>query len=214
MLDRFRVAGAGLLALAAAGLLAACGSSQATSSSSTISTISTGSTRSAAPTNPATTGTGAAPAATSATAPSRCAGSQLKLAYVGTEGATGHLEVTLALRNVSPRSCTLRGYPGARLLDAAGRTLPLHFRRGGGFFPDSQEHPRLVMLQPGVRARYGLSFATNNEYTGARHCSAAAVLMARAPGATEWARVRVGHGVGPRIAPCGAQLVLSPVYAS
>jgi hypothetical protein len=70
------------------------------------------------------------------------------------------------------------------------------------------------MLQPGARARYGLSFATNNEYAGARHCSTAAALMSRAPGVAEWARVRVGQGVGPKIAPCGPQLVLSPVYAS
>ncbi|MFZ0092034.1 MAG: DUF4232 domain-containing protein, partial [Solirubrobacteraceae bacterium] len=40
-----------------------------------------------------------------------CAGSQLAVSYAGTEGATGHLELTLALRNVTGRACSVRGYP-------------------------------------------------------------------------------------------------------
>jgi hypothetical protein len=99
------------------------------------------------------------------------------------------------------------------VLGAAGRTLPMQIRRGGGFFPDSQRQPRMVVLRPGRRARYGLSFATNNEYAGARRCFAVAALVARAPGTSSWTRIRLTGGGRPRIAPCGRQLVVSPVYA-
>jgi hypothetical protein len=182
------------LAILAAAILAACGSSQTPSSSQT----STTSARSGPPSHTA----------------AACGARQLSVSYGGTEGATGHLEVTLTLRNGSGRACTLRGYPGARLLDAAGRPLPMRVRRGGGFFPDSQRRPRTVVLGPGRRARYGLSFATNNEYAGARRCFAVAALVARPPGTSRWTRVPVGGGGRPRIAPCGRQLVVSPVYAS
>jgi hypothetical protein len=197
---RRRAPAAALAILAAGGLagagLAACGSSQTTSSSP----ASTTSTRS----GPATSGSAAAGA---------CSARQLVLAYSGTEGATGHLEVALSLRNGSGRACTLRGYPVARLLDAAGHTLPMRIRRGGGFFPDTRRGPQIVVLRPGRRARYGLSFATNNEYAGARRCFTVAALVARPPGTGHWTRVTLAGGGRPRIAPCGTAFVLSPVYA-
>ncbi len=192
---RRRAPGAAVAILAVAGL-AACGSSQTSSSSPNSTTTS--------PRSGSLTG---------AAAGSACGARQLELSYSGIEGATGHLEVTVSLRNGSERACKLRGYPAARLLDAAGRTVPMRIRRGGGFFPDSQRQPRIVVLRPGRRARYGLSFATNNEYAGARHCFAVAALLARPPGSSSWTRVRLTGGDRPRIAPCGRQLVVSPVYA-
>jgi hypothetical protein len=188
------------LAILAAGALTACGSSQTTASSPSRSQTTTASGRSGSSARPATGGA--------------CSARQLVLAYGGTEGATGHLELTLSLRNGSGRACTLHGYPGARLLDAAGHTLPVRVRRGGGFFPDSRQRPRTVLLRPGRRARYGLSFATNNEYAGARHCFTVAALASRPPGTARWARVTLAGGGRPRISPCGASVFLSPVYAS
>lgn len=182
----------------AAVALAGCGSSQTVSSSSV-------------PRPAATTTATRTSAAPSASVPA-CTGSQLKLAYAGTEGATGHLELTLALRNVSAHKCGLRGYPAARLLDAGGHTLPMRASNGGGFFPDTLERPHLVVLDPGSDARYGVSFVTNNEYAGARLCLLATALMSRTPGATRWTRVALGGAGRPRIAPCGGRLVLSPVY--
>ena len=89
----------------------------------------------------------------------------------------------------------------------------MRIHRGGGFFPDSRQRPRMVLLRPGRRAHYGLGFATNNEYAGARHCFAVAALVARPPGTSSWTRVALAGGGRPRIAPCGRQLVVSPVYA-
>jgi hypothetical protein len=185
-----------ILALVAVLALAACGSSQTdTSSSSSVPSTSS------APTTPR-----------AAAAAAACSSSQLRLDYVGTEGATGHLEVTLALHNASQRTCTLRGYPGARLLGAGGAPLALTVKRGGGFFPDSQRPARPVTLKPGGRARFGVGFVTNNEFAGARVCRTASAAMSSAPGARgHWWRLSL-HGA-PKIAPCGSQLVVSPLYA-
>lgn len=141
-----------------------------------------------------------------------CAGSQLTLSYSGTEGATGHLELHVAVRNVSQTACRLRGYPSARLLNGAGRPLPLHVGRRDGFFPDTESKPHAVSLKPGASAHFGISLVTNNEYKGARVCRTAAAVMLSAPGSrTHWQRLSLRRG--PRIAPCGDQLVISPIHA-
>jgi hypothetical protein len=162
-------------------ILAACGSSETSRSSSSAKT----------------------PAATLP----RCA--RLRTSYVGTEGATGHLEVTLALRNVSSTTCHVRGYPGVTLMTASGRDLAMKVTRGHGFFPDTMRPPRDVVLKPGGRVRFGLSFVTNREYAGAHTCRTASSVVA---GMSGWS-YRVALPRGPRIAPCGRQLVVSPVYA-
>jgi hypothetical protein len=142
-----------------------------------------------------------------------CASSQLTLAYAGTQGATGHVEATFALHNVSGHSCTLHGYPGAELLDAAGHTLPTRLKQGRGFFPDTLLVPRQVVLRPGGDARFGLGFADNNEYVGGRRCRSAVWLKSVPPHAARALRVALTGGEHPRFAPCGGQLVASPIYA-
>jgi hypothetical protein len=140
-----------------------------------------------------------------------CAGSQLAVAYSGTEGATGHLELHVAVRNRSRTTCLLRGYPGARLLNGAGQPLPLHVGRRDGFFPDTQSKPRAVTLAPEASAHFGISLVTNNEYRGARVCRTAAAAMVSAPGSrSHWQRVSLR--AGPRIAPCGNRVVVSPIH--
>jgi hypothetical protein len=184
------MAGAATLVGLAGLVLAGCGSSQSRSSTSA-----------AAPPHSA-----GAPHTTG------CSGSQLTLSYAGTEGATGHLELHVAVRNSSQSQCLLRGYPSARLLDGAGRPLPLRVGRRDGFFPDTESGPRAVALKPGASAHFGISLVTNNEYRGARVCHTAAAAMLSAPGSqTRWQRVSLRPG--PRVAPCGRQLVVSPVHA-
>ena len=146
------------------------------------------------------------------TVPLPCAGTRLALTFVGTQGATGHLEATFALSNASGTMCTLRGYPGARLLDAAGHIIAMHLKRGGGFFPDTISPPRRVVLAPSASARFGLSFVTNNEYADARRCVVATALESAPPGGTGTLRVALTGAGRPRITPCGNQLVISPVY--
>lgn len=205
MRGRHRLSAALIPTLAAAAIGAAltgCGNSQTSSSSAVAPSRTTGT---------ASTSTGA-PAAPRAAAPSACRPAQLTARYAGTEGATGHLELTLALRNVSGTPCRLRGYPGARLLDARGRPLPLRVSRGHGFFPDTLPAPRMVLVRPGGSAHFGISFPTNNEYATAHTCRTAEAALSAAPGwsAGRWQRVSLRRR--PRISPCGDQLVVSPIH--
>jgi hypothetical protein len=178
-----------IAAVLAALALAACGSSQSSSSSSSAeSTHSTSASRS----------------------PSACSAAQLRPGYVGTQGATGHLEMTLSLRNVSGHPCRVGGYPAATLLGANGKPLPMHVTHGHGFFPDTLRTARPVTLAPGARARFGVSFITNNEYRGARVCRTAVRVVAGMPG---WNGAALSLRHAPKISPCGNQLVVSPVYA-
>jgi hypothetical protein len=182
----------GVAAVVTALALAACGSSQTTSS--TTSARST------------TSASGGSPAAAVS-----CPAGELRLTYAGVQGATGHLELTFALRNASARPCRLRGYPGARLLGAGGRMLPMRVSRGGGFFSDARRPARAVVLAPGATARFGVSFATNNEYAHAHVCRRASAAQATVPGsAARWLRVSLARA--PRVVPCGARLVVSPLY--
>ena len=128
-----------------------------------------------------------------------CSGSQLTLSYSGTEGATGHLELHVALRNSSQTACLVRGYPGARLLNGAGRPLPLHVGRRDGFFPDTESQPRAVALTPGASAHFGISLVTNNEYKGARVCRTATAAMLSAPGSrSHWQRLSLRRRAADR----------------
>jgi hypothetical protein len=84
--------------------------------------------------------------------------------------------------------------------------------RGNGFFPDTLLVPRQVVVQPGGGARFGLSFSVNSEYGGGRPCLTAASLASVPPNAHQPLRVALGGRGRPRFAPCGGQLVVSPVY--
>jgi hypothetical protein len=189
-MGRWRLSGAALaIAVAAAG----CGSSQTRSQSST----STASSRASS---------------SQLGVIAECHGSQLAATYARTDGATGHMELTIALRNVSPTACRLEGYPRAALLDDAGRPLPLRLTRGSGFFPDTHAAPRPVVVAPGAIAHFGLGFVTNNEYAHAHVCRTASAAMAAAPGGSvHWERVSLQRA--PRITPCGSSLTVSPVHA-
>jgi hypothetical protein len=87
-----------------------------------------------------------------------------------------------------------------------------HLKRGHGFFPDSLLATRRVLLVPGASARFGLGFAVNNEYVGGRACPAAAMLTSVPPDTSQALRVSLVGDGHPRFAPCGGQLVASPVY--
>jgi hypothetical protein len=189
--SRWRLAGAAL-PVAVAAAAAGCGSSQTSSQTAT----STASSHSSQPL--AVVGA--------------CRSGQLAATYAGTNGATGHMELTIALRNVSETACRLRGYPRAALLDPGGQRLPLRVTDGSGFFPDSRAAPQPVVVAPGGRVHFGIGIVTNNEYAHARACHTAAAAMAAAPGAQMlWRRVSLRRA--PRISPCGNQLTISPVHA-
>ena len=61
-----------------------------------------------------------------------CAPSALRLDRVGGQGFTSHREIVFGLRNVTARTCHLKGYPGVAALNAhAGVLSPTATRRPG-----------------------------------------------------------------------------------
>jgi Domain of unknown function (DUF4232) len=83
----------------------------------------------------------------------RCDPSALRGSVQGTEGAMGTIWVTVQLRNVSARTCTVKGIPGVRLLGAHGQpVLP----------PSEPDGPAgsVVVLRSGAAARF--AFGASN----------------------------------------------------
>ena len=86
----------------------------------------------------------------------------------------------MVFRNISSTTCALRGYPGVRLLDSAGRLMPPTPRRGSAFvFTDPG--PTTIVLP----ARDGeASFAIGGEdydQVHQRECPTAAKIAVYAP---------------------------------
>ncbi|HEY2958638.1 MAG TPA: DUF4232 domain-containing protein [Actinomycetota bacterium] len=78
----------------------------------------------------------------------RCSASALRGSGRYADGAAGTLWYTVQLRNVSARTCTVKGSPEVRLLDVQG--LPLFV--SGPARPDGS----LVSLRPGAAAQFAL----------------------------------------------------------
>ena len=92
---------------------------------------------------PPTTGRPNGPPATP-----RCAAAALRGSNQGTEGAAGTIWYTVQLRNASARTCTVKGSPEVRLLDAIGATV---FGSGPARLDGS-----VVTLRPGAAAQFAL----------------------------------------------------------
>lgn len=151
----------------------------------------------------------AAPAA-SASWP-QCSPRQVGITAAGTGAGLGHVGVLFTLRNTSPASCRINGYPGMLLLGSNGQALPTTVVRavtGAYLFPAVVPHP--VALPPGAVASFDLQYGdipvgaqANEPY--ARACPSATSAEVTLPNAT-------GHSVVPAsMAPCGGQVIVSPV---
>jgi Protein of unknown function (DUF4232) len=119
-------------------------------------------------------------------ATARCDGAALRGSSLGTEGAAGTIWVTLQLRNVSGRTCTVSSVPDVRLLGAQGQPVTPPSLPAGPGGP-------LVKLRPGAAAR--LVFAASN------------VCDARVAGTR--VRVTLGTGRGPLVVRLGEEPGLS-----
>jgi hypothetical protein len=106
---------------------------------------------------PSTTNPGDPPA------PGRCAASALRGLVAGTDGAAGTIYTTIGLRNISAKTCTVKGTPQVRLLDDQSQPVTAPSAPGG---PAGS----LVVLRPGQAARFTFSRpnACERTVTGSR----------------------------------------------
>jgi hypothetical protein len=143
---------AALIALAAAGVLAAgCADRNSPAPSAGSGTTTGGSTTGGSPSGAATT-TGApsttpsvgqsSPSATT----TRCRTGDLAAALTRGDAGAGNRYASLVLTNTSRRTCTIFGYGGIQLADAGRHPIPTVQHR------DPMHRPSLVRLAPGARA--------------------------------------------------------------
>jgi hypothetical protein len=171
-----------MLALSAALLLAACGSSGKSTSSGTQVAAS--------PT------TASHPATTTSTAPqsqasNRCRASGLKLSFIGGQGATGHGLLGFELHNVTSRPCHTYGFPGIQFLDQAGKALPTKSTRTTHDFFGPAPLQSLVVASNGtVSFRVGVTHGI----TSSAGCTTAYGIAVIPPDDTSSLRVSIPQG--------------------
>jgi hypothetical protein len=96
-------------------------------------------------------------------APGRCDTSALEGSVQGSDGAAGTIYTTIGLRNVSDKTCTVKGIPQVRLVGAQGQSMTP---------PSKPEGPTgsLVVLRPGQAASFEFHYpnACDSTVAGSR----------------------------------------------
>jgi hypothetical protein len=142
------------------------------------------------------------PSSSGTTTPARCMLGDLQVAVAGSNGAAGHIQVEVSMRNHGAAACSLEGYPGMLLLDG---TKPLHtdvVRGSSVVVPPIRV--RLVVLQPSARAAYVFGYA--DVPTGGQSCPNSTALEVTPPNAFAHATISLNATA------CGGVLTTSPVF--
>ncbi|MFF4112893.1 DUF4232 domain-containing protein [Streptomyces sp. NPDC001714] len=100
----------------------------------------------------------------------RCHTSELTASVGSNNPGAGQENFPIVLTNKSGRTCTVRGYPGAAFVNAAGTQLGPDPQRESG------STAATVTLKPGQSAWAGLTFS-NPEISGAKTATPAALLV-------------------------------------
>jgi hypothetical protein len=184
--------------------LSACSSNSSSTSSTTKGPTTTG----ASPTTRASTTTSpGAPTTSTAAGPAQCATSALTGSVVGSSGAAGTIESTVALKYTGSASCTLAGYPGMQMIAASGASLPTVVVRKGTY-PFTAMAPATVALGPGQSAYFNVGYSdvpTGSETS----CPTSASVQVTPPNAFDHLVMTAAFGA------CnGGTLVVSPVFLS
>jgi len=194
---------AGVVVLAAAGMvLAACSSSSSSPPTTAASTTSSGPTTTS---RPATSTTAGSPTTSAGTA--RCATAALQGSTVGSSGAAGTIETTIALTSTASAPCILGGYPGLQLLGASGSALPTRVIRGGSY-SFTAIAPTAVTLSPGQSVYFNIGYS-DVPAGSETSCPTSTSLEVTPPNAYDHLVLTAG------LAPCGGgTLVVSPVFSA
>jgi hypothetical protein len=194
-----RLVALGALAVA----LAACGNPQQAAQQSTI--VVQPPTSSEVPPVPPSS----APATSAGSAPAsgRCTAAVLAGAVESTEAGAGNRYGKLVVTNNGSAPCTVNGYSGLQLLDAAGNPVPTDLRRT----PDPAPSP--VVLAPGKAAAANLHWTVvpSGDEPVDRPCQAEAPRAAAIP-PDETEPMSLRWGLGPVCA--GGKIEISAFYAA
>jgi hypothetical protein len=130
----------------------------------------------------------------------------LALSVLGSQGATGHIEVVLGLRNTSGSSCHTYGYSGVLFLGKSGQGLPTNAQRTttdfAGHIPLQE-----LMVAPGASVSFRLLFTDMGTGGSNAGCTQAFGIQVIPPDDTHTLRVSLVNG---GVYECGTTTV-SPV---
>jgi len=108
-------------------------------------------------------GAGALAQAAEASALPRCRARQVEIYQEGGDGATGHGEQIVGLRNVSAERCTLFGPPRLEFFDKEGKRLAIPYGKNTGDFMFERQPEKLVTLEPGGFAYFMIGTTVGDE---------------------------------------------------
>lgn len=163
------------------------------------STTTGASTSTSTPPSASTTSTAAGPV--------RCATTALTGSVVGSSGAAGTIETTVALKSTASTPCVLGGYPGMQMLGASGSPLPTTVVRKGSY-PFTAMAPTTATVGPGQSAYFNIGYSdvpVGNETT----CPTSATVQVTPPNGFDHLVMTAA------LSPCGGgTLFVSPVFLS
>jgi hypothetical protein len=135
---------------------------------------------------------------------SRCHTSQLRVVSSRTTGAAGTVELSFRLLNTSLQRCTIYGFVGMQMVDAAGRNIPTRVVRNGGFL-STQPRPNFFTLAPGDAGTFQVQYS--DVPVGSESCVQVSRLVVTPP--DETATLSVAASFGPICR--GGELDVTPV---
>ena len=191
-------------AVLCAGLLAACGSSNASDNTGPTVTTVTKVITTTPPTNtgPQTDTTATRTTMTTGGTGIACSASDLTPSFLGSNGAAGTIVLGFALKNTGTSSCHTYGWPGVEFLSSSGAELPTGSTRTSGDVVGSTPANPLT-LAPGEEASFRM--VTSDMGPGGSGCPTASALQIFAPNDTVKMKVSLSG-----VAACG-KTTLSPM---
>jgi hypothetical protein len=206
----------GMLAVAVAAVVAACGGSSASTVTHDVTvTVAQTVTQTVTTTTPASTvtSTTTTPASTTTTTTQQaggvpaCTAAQLTPVFLGSNGATGHVVLSFALRNRSGAPCHTYGWPGVQFLGTGGAKVATSAERTTSDLLGSSPARPLTVLA-GQEVSFRIVVADMGGGGGSQGCSTATALAIIAPDDTATMVVKLSAAVTE----CG-QATLSPLLA-
>lgn len=142
---------------------------------------------------------------TTTSSPGTCATRSLRATPGSSGAAAGTIVSTIVLTNESSSPCALEGYPGLKMISAAGSALPTNVVDGGGPALVNKPVTRVVLGAHGGQASFLLSWSDVPVGTETS-CPQSTVLEVIPPGDVS------ATGFPDRIQPCGGGTIhVSPV---
>jgi hypothetical protein len=143
---------------------------------------------------------------------SRCRTQQLAVRFAGSQGAAGTIFLTFRLANTGSTECSLSGFVGLQMLDAADHPIPTRAVRNGGIFfnqpPASSFTLRASGAGPAAAATFQVAYSTVPR-AGETDCPQAYELVVTPPDEFDHLVIPVQ---GWSLAPCNhGELDLTPL---